>query len=125
MGKICGLNTMSYERVREKLEEDMNTGIPKSRSVSLSWTISDVMVFCHEEGLSFGRILKMAEKTFKWEISRKCVKCKKQFSPDDQKEGKGYCAVCIPPEVEKQQLLEMERKREMRKSGQNHQIVER
>lgn len=98
--KICGLNTCSYEHIREMLKEEMAFGIPKSRSEALSWMIADLLVYCYEEGLSFERLVKMAHKQFKWSISRNCLKCKLQISPDDYAEGKGYCVCCIPKKIE-------------------------
>lgn len=93
--KICGGNTCSaYERIREKVEEDTNIGISTSRSMSLSWVIADLMTYCYEEGLSFEHVLKMGKKSFEWDISRECVKCKRKMSPDDGLESEGCCAGC-------------------------------
>ena len=107
MGKTCGINTGSRHCISEILEGVegsfhgyMAGGIAKSRSIGLSWLICDIMSYCYEEGLSFEHVLKLGGKTFKWQISRECMKCKRKISPDDYSEGDGFCACCVPKEVQ-------------------------
>jgi hypothetical protein len=85
-------------RTQEIIEANMKDGFTKSRSVALSWAVADFMAYCYDQKLSFEHVLKMAKKTFKWQISYECVKCRGKISPDDHKEGEGYCPGCMPEE---------------------------
>lgn len=98
--KIAGMNWGSYERTRDILKEEMWGGIVKTRSLALSFVISDFMAYCYQEGLSFEHVMTLAKKQFKWQISRECLKCKGKMSPDDVSDGDGYCASCIPEDIQ-------------------------
>lgn len=98
--KMTGINLASWHDTAELLKEQMDGGFAKTRSIGLSWVIADMMSYCYQEGLSFDHILKLGKTTFKWQTSRRCLRCRGLMSPDDVSDGggDGRCVACIPPE---------------------------